>query len=284
MLTHKQRALLYTIEQLNIKGNSSKFMLMKDLFILSVEENMNKIIKFYNFFPYHYGPFSNTCYIDLNKLQSEDLIKFNGNSLELTEKGNEAAKTVDKKAAWRITSVVERFNSNKQIREYVYGKYPEYTVKSKLVKNINYNQPPGLYTIGYEGRDIDKFLDILIQNDINILIDVRKNPFSMKFSFIKKKLKTYLEKVEIQYIHIPELGIDGEDRKHLSKLSDYNKLFEVYKKTTLKLNYEKLDYIFDLSTNNRIAMMCFEASIDMCHRGVIAKEIESNKGIEVVDI
>ena len=40
-------------------------------------------------------------------------------------------------------------------------------------------------TIGYKGRNIDKFLSILIENKIGKLIDVRKNPFSMKYGYRK---------------------------------------------------------------------------------------------------
>ena len=50
-LTHKQRALLKVIEKLEEKGTSSKFMLVKTLFLLANEENVGRLIKFYNFFP-----------------------------------------------------------------------------------------------------------------------------------------------------------------------------------------------------------------------------------------
>ncbi len=40
-----------------------------------------------------------------------------------------------------------------------------------------------LFTIGYEGRGIEAFIDILIWNDSRILCDVRKNPISRKLVF-----------------------------------------------------------------------------------------------------
>ncbi|ABE52085.1 DUF488 family protein [Methanococcoides burtonii] len=284
MITHKQRALLSVIDRLNERGNATKFMIVKNLFLLSVEENIGKVIKFYHFFPYHYGPFSNAYYADITKLQSDGLIIENDHHLELTEKGKDVSTKTERKAIFRIRRVANKFSSDKQIREYVYEKYPEFTVKSKLVDNKEKQLIPGLFSIGYEGRDIDQFLNLLIQNNINILADVRKNPFSMKFSFTKKKLSTYLEKIGIQYIHIPDLGIESDDRKELNSMTDYQNLFKEYADSTLKRNKEHLDYIYELSQSNRVAMMCFEADIDMCHRGVIAKSIANSKGIEVVDI
>ena len=215
-LNHKQRALLYTIDKLHKRGLSSRFMIVKNLFLLVYMEKIDKVIKFYNFFPHSYGPFSNVCYADISELQKEGFIVEKDKKFELTEKGKTYIKGIDQKVTLKINRVVGKFNSDKEIREHVYQKFPDYTIKSKLLVTQEVaKQEPGLFTIGYEGRDIDLFLNILIQNYIDILVDVRKNPFSMNFNFTKNKLKGYLENSEIQYIHIPELGIEGEKRKDL---------------------------------------------------------------------
>jgi uncharacterized protein (DUF488 family) len=169
--------------------------------------------------------------------------------------------------------------------EYVYRKFPDYTIRSKLLPCQDVKKfDPGLFTIGYEGRDIDFFLNVLIQNAIDVLVDVRKNPFSMKFDFTKNSLKNYLENSEIRYLHIPELGIEGEKRKDLFTLKDYEKLFENYEKTTIKENPELLDRITELSRSHRVALMCFEADVNMCHRGVIARNITQKENVEVLNI
>jgi uncharacterized protein (DUF488 family) len=106
----------------------------------------------------------------------------------------------------------------------------------------------------------------------------------MKFDFTKTNLKGYLENSEIRYVHIPELGIEGEKRKGLLTLKDYEKLFEDYKKTTITENPELLDNIVKLSQNHRVALMCFEADVKMCHRGVIARNIAQKENMEVLNI
>jgi uncharacterized protein (DUF488 family) len=284
-LNHKQKALLYTIDKLHKRGLSSKFMIVKSLFLLVNIEKMDKVIKFYNFFPHSYGPFSNVCYADISKLQKEGFIVEKEKKFELSEKGKLYIRGIDKKVNLKINRVVEKFNSDKEIKEYVYQKFPDYTIKSKLlVAQEVAKQEPGLFTIGYEGRDIDLFLNILIQNYVDILVDVRKNPFSMNFNFTKNKLRTYLENSGIQYIHIPELGIEGEKRKHLSTPNDYEKLFEDYERTTIKENPEFIDNIVKLSQDHRVALMCFEADIKMCHRGIIARNIAQKENMEVLNI
>jgi uncharacterized protein (DUF488 family) len=218
-LNHKQRALLYTIDRLYERNLSSKFMIMKSLFLSCHVEKIDKLIKFYHFFPYRYGPFSNVCYTDISRLQKEGYIIEKEKKIELTEKGKVALKGIDQKAKLKMNRVISKFDSDKEIMVYVYRKFPDYTIRSKLLppqKDVKYE--PGLFTIGYEGRDIDFFLNVLIQNAIDVLVDVRKNPFSMKFNFTKNSLKNYLENSEILYIHIPELGIEGEKRKDLVTL------------------------------------------------------------------
>ena len=203
----------------------------------------------------------------------------------MTEKGKAYIKGIDQKVTLKVSRVVEKFNSENEIREYVYIKFPDYTIKSKLlvIQEVA-KQEPGLFTIGYEGIYIDLFLNILILNYIDILVDVRKNPFSMNFNFTKNKFQGYLENSEIQYIHIPELGIEGEKRKDLSTPGAYEKLFEDYERTTLKENPELLDNIVKLSQDHRVALMCFEADVKMCHRGIIAKNIAQKENMEVLNI
>lgn len=284
VLTHKQRALLYTINKLSARGLSSKFMLVKNLFLLSEEERAESFIKFYHFFPYKYGPFSNSCYEDIHKLKKEGYVCENNDGLVLTNKGKEASKKADKKLKFRINRTTGRFSTNSAIRDYVYQMYPQYTIKSELIDNKKSVDEPGIFTVGYEGRDIDQFLKVLITNHIDTLIDVRKNAFSMKFSFVKNKLHRYLDKMGINYIHMPELGIEGDERKNLLTLKDYKDLFEKYKESTL-INYsDKVDEIIRVGKQHRVALMCFVADVETCHRGVIAQEITERLNMDVADI
>ncbi|MCZ7381380.1 MAG: DUF488 family protein [Candidatus Methanoperedens sp.] len=279
-LTHKQRVLLNVVERLAEKGSSSKFMLVKTLFLLAIEENMGRLIKFYNFFPYRFGPFSNVCYTDLSILEREGYLLENEKHLALTAKGEEAIKRTNLPISLKIKRVTSKFNSDRDIREYVYKNYTDYTIKSEIIPHAKTeNTSTGIFTIGYEGKDIDSFLNTLIKNEIDLLIDVRKNPFSMNFSFTKGKLNNYLEKTGIEYLHIPELGIDGELRENLFTIKDYHNLFKQYEATTLVQQHEHVLRIIKLSEKRRVVLMCFEENKNMCHRGIIANSIEKQYGV-----
>ena len=51
----------------------------------------------------------------------------------------------------------------------------------------------------------------------------------MKYGFSKKQLKTACNGVGIEYIHIPEVGIESDKRQELNTQADYDKLFKLYK-------------------------------------------------------
>ncbi len=176
-----------------------------------------------------------------------------------------------------------RFDSDSAIINYVYSRYPEYAVKSKIKLAKKTKHSPGIFTIGYESRDIDAFLDVLTKNRIDAVIDIRHNPFSMNFSFIQGNLKRKLKKVGIDYIHIKSLGVEGELRKNLNSPEDYKRLFEDYRKRVLERNPEEISRIIGMEKEKRIALLCFEKDSEMCHRGVVSEELEK-QGVKVTHL
>ncbi|UTO27808.1 DUF488 domain-containing protein [Bartonella harrusi] len=90
------------------------------------------------------------------------------------------------------------------------------------------------FTIGYEGKSLENYLDCLIENNIKTLCDVRRNPISRKHGFSKRQLEKAVNNINIEYMHMPELGIASEKRQNLKTQKDYERLFEEYQKTTLK--------------------------------------------------
>jgi len=75
------------------------------------------------------------------------------------------------------------------------------SLKSKFLNNT-------IYTIGYQGRRSEDFIDILKNNKIKNLIDVRQSAKSEKKpQFSKEVLERELKRNNIEYYHHPELGI-----------------------------------------------------------------------------
>jgi uncharacterized protein (DUF488 family) len=131
-----------------------------------------------------------------------------------------------------------------------------------------------LYTIGYEGVSLEQYLNKLIGKDVKVLVDVRKNPMSMKYGFTKRQLLKACEAVSIQYVHFPEVGIVSEERQELSCQADYDCLFDKYRQETLPHTNSTQEKILQLlKDKQRIALTCFEPNICQCHRKHLAEAI-----------
>jgi len=87
-----------------------------------------------------------------------------------------------------------------------------------------------------------------------------------------------MDNIGIQYIHLPGLGIVADKRKNLNSFADYSALFEEYKKVVLPDQSEAVNSIADLiETNQRVALTCFEADHNYCHRSRVADEVIRNQ-------
>lgn len=184
--------------------------------------------------------------------------------------------------------------SPKELMRHTYITDPFYATKSEVASDIltkeelekveaakPANNETILYTIGYEGISLEEYLVRLIKQDVKVLVDVRNNPLSMKYGFSKSQLKRYCESLGIGYVHIPEVGIQSEQRQELNSQADYDKLFTLYREQNLKNTIASQTQILNLlQEHKRIALTCFEANICQCHRKHLADAIESLPGFE----
>jgi len=249
--------------------------LVKLMFLLSQDWRL------YDFVPYRFGPFSFQLYHDLLHLQRDGYIKMDENTVGFNDG---MVMKPDFFIQESIKKCVSDFSNqgDKQVIDYVYNRFPEFTIFSEIKRIQKYNRDEtGITTIGYEGRTIDAFLFTLIQNKICTLIDVRKNPYSMKYGFTKSPLSEYLRNLGMSYMHLPELGIEAERRRNLS-LNGSKRLLESYE-LELKSKKSDLSRIRERAEKEKVALMCFERDVRHCHRGVIANKFRS-EGLEVTDL
>jgi len=268
----RQKALLRLVWEIRRQNKyPTKTFVDKLLFVLQKEYGLDDMGSFYHFYPHLYGPFSSLFYVDVADLESRGYLN---EAFELNEDARKVALEIESPAEAAIVEAVGRFGS-RNIVEYVYKKYPVYAARSRLTHGTKTAHDAGIFTIGYEKKDIDLFLDLLIQNNVDVLVDVRANPFSMNPSYTRSKLERSLKTAEIEYLHVPELGINGEYRKNLEDEKDYKQLFAFYRKELLPKNMEKLKVVADMGKKKRIVLMCFESEHSMCHRGVLAEKLTS---------
>ena len=179
----------------------------------------------------------------------------------------------------------------KELIRHVYRAYPYYAINSEIRDEVlsvsdqkkvwasrPVPKPARLFTIGYEGKSLEYYLNQLIAQSVDVLCDIRRNPVSKKYGFSKRQLKSAVEALGMIYIHIPELGIESRRRQNLHSAQDYRSLFNEYVQTTLSRSEKSVSRIISLiREHGRLALTCFEADHDCCHRGCV---VEALKGRE----
>jgi len=249
---------------------------------------MKNNTNFYEFIPYKYGPYS------FQLAEDADILRKDG---YLSNEGKRIRAIGEYSQCESFDIAVER--GNNLIRK-AYREYPYYTINSELtdrilfgaedkarfnnekLKYVQHDQV--LFTIGYEGKSIEAFINELITNGIKLLCDVRKNPLSRKFGFSKSKLEHITGAVGIKYVHLPGLGIESDKRNSLKSDEDYQALFDDYSKTLPDL-YPYLIRVYSLLCSNiRIALMCFEKDVATCHRHVIRDYLSTTHSVISEDL
>ena len=139
-----------------------------------------------------------------------------------------------------------------------------------------------VWTIGHSRHELGAFLELLKNNEITALVDVRTIPMSrMAPQFNEGSLKKALIADSITYISMgKELGgrpsedfmYDTEGRVFYNKLAE-SELF--------KMGVER---VVNGSGQFNIAIMCSEGKPDGCHRHLLIGRVLHEMGIEVVNI
>ncbi len=265
-------------------GTLPKISLQKLLFLFANRQSKPD----YDFVPYHYGCYSFSANADLAAMVRHGLLAEDKSSFMKLDKVNYITplNDKDKKILIDIINDYGRLSTN-SLMKMTYLNYQYFAINSIKAKEIlteeQYlkilqvkpkNNKTTLYTIGYEGISLEEYLNRLIKNDVKVLVDVRNNPLSMKFGFSKTKLKNFCSSLNIEYVHIPQVGIQSDQRQQLNFQADYDKLFGIYKNLNLKKTIAYQKQILDLlMQKKRIALTCFEANICKCHRKHLAEAI-----------
>lgn len=251
--------------------------------------------KHYDFFPYKFGGFSHVLYYDKRLLTQQGLLDDTKNfSLRQTGSFANKLRKTDLSAIHELAKDYKGIYGKKLLKQ-VYRGYPYYACRSEVLKEVLEADEIRLvedatpketkkcvFTLGYEGVSIDSYLNELIENNVKLLIDVRKNPFSRKFGFSKNQFKKYLSSADIEYSHIPELGIESSFRQRLTTEQAYAKLFTYYSEKILPDNMPGIKKIENLvNIYGRVALSCFEADHKYCHRSKITDFLDNKSGFDV---
>lgn len=285
-LYSRQKLLLALLQKFG--GKLTSIDLQKYLFLFA--ETCQKD-KSYEFVPYRFGCFSFQSYADRRKLVEFGILDA-GDKWSLLPSDADYISQLNNADKKKLDLFYDKYGSirgNSLVKD-VYKHFPYFATRSEIADDLMSKSEleaieavrpsqigKAFFTIGYEGQTFENYLNRLMKNNVQVLCDVRKNPLSRKYGFSKRTLSDTLFKLDIEYIHIPELGIVSGKRQELNSQADYDQLFNEYEATTLKENQLAIEMLMDIvAEKQRVAITCFEAEHCMCHRGRVAEAISKH--------
>jgi uncharacterized protein (DUF488 family) len=146
-------------------------------------------------------------------------------------------------------------------------------LKYSTCKNCKmWTDTSGIIGVGYEGHDIDSFLQSLHPWKIDVLVDVRLNAISRKPGFSKKSLALALAGSDIRYEHFRGLGNPRDNRDGFA--APGTPAAETARERYRKLLAEDgprtaIRNLAELAQSQHVALLCFEASEQCCHRRLV---------------
>jgi uncharacterized protein (DUF488 family) len=134
-----------------------------------------------------------------------------------------------------------------------------------------------LFTVGYQGRDLEAFVRLLEHRGIARVVDVRQHPSSRRPGFAKSPLSKALARADVDYVHVREAGNPFRHAEGASIgaiLARYASHLDAHDEITAR--------VAEVVAGATSALLCFERDAAQCHRTPLAERVARRLGIEVV--
>ncbi|MGD9658166.1 MAG: DUF488 family protein [Methylocystis sp.] len=140
-----------------------------------------------------------------------------------------------------------------------------------------------VFTIGYEGTDIDRFVATLHATRIAVLVDVRAIAISRKKGFSKTALSARLNDEGIAYRHLSQLGDPkpGRDAARAGRIDEFRRIYADHLRNADA--QASLKELAELALAQSVCLLCFERDPQHCHRSIVASHLVS-MGLQHFDL
>ena len=139
-----------------------------------------------------------------------------------------------------------------------------------------------IYTIGHGGREVKTFLELLRQNDISFLVDVRSQPYSRyQPDFTKQALEGHLDRYNIRYVFMgdslggrpddPTCYTDGKVEYERVRVQDF-----------YLSGIERLEKAWLQGLG--VVLLCSELKPEQCHRSKLIGRTLAKNNIKIAHI
>jgi hypothetical protein len=261
-------------------GSASPAWVRDAAFLVSRDRDAWAASPLYDFVPHADGPRSFSLERDLDAMERDGLVAATKDSVSLTPSGRAETATIDPAHARALRSAWhrDRLEDQATLAERIAAAHPWYAAKAPRPR-----ADVAIYTAGYRGSSIDAFLDALLRQGIERIVDVRANPASRRLGFHKSTLRRLAGEVGIAYEHLPRLGVAKELRAEALSNDEINRMFEDYA-VRVRAMPDDLDALAALLRERPGVLVCAETKAADCHRSRLATAVAERSGLPVVHV
>src|SRR5688572_20827863 len=143
---------------------------------------------------------------------------------------------------------------------------------------------PVLFTIGYEGKTLDEFLDELGSAGVDLVLDVRAVAASRRPGFSKTALAGALRERGIDYLHLRPLGTPaaGREAARAGRIAEMRAIYADQLETPEAAL--AMEQALAEASQRHAALLCYEKEAPDCHRSMLAERLVQRADFEVRDI
>ncbi len=136
-----------------------------------------------------------------------------------------------------------------------------------------------IFTIGYEATTMAEFLTALKDAGVKQVIDVRALPLSRRPGFSKSPLRTALDEVGIDYVHLKALGTpaDGRSAARAGKQDDLRRIYAG--QLDLPEAIVQAEQMRELAAERPSALLCYEREPAQCHRSLLLDAVAADADV-----
>ncbi|MDP3940589.1 MAG: DUF488 domain-containing protein [Deltaproteobacteria bacterium] len=139
-----------------------------------------------------------------------------------------------------------------------------------------------IFNVGYEKRSLHQLCATLVAAGVEVLLDVRERPWSMRPEFRRERLRKELDASGIGYVHCKAAG--NPYRPKPGEVKSFDDCMRDYERH-IRASPDVVEEMSGLLRGRRAAVFCYEARRDRCHRSVLLDAIERIAGpLTVVDL
>jgi uncharacterized protein (DUF488 family) len=142
-----------------------------------------------------------------------------------------------------------------------------------------------LYTLGYQGVDVDTYVQKLKAAGVGIVADVRETPWSHRRGFCKNVLSTELSKAGIEYVHVKSAGNPKANRRTAPDLAECLRRYKYYLDENPTGIADLIEVVRMAASRKRtVCLTCFEKDVNDCHRSVLVNAMQKQIKIRPVHL